>query len=336
MPDAHYTDGGDLERATAGPDVAWRVYRERDPARIPETSWQCADAVLAWLAMRLDADTIARLTRCRVIVGCGVGVDRIDAAAAGRAGIAVCNVPDYGTGEVADHALGLILALARGIVRSHEALRADVVAGWRSDLPPTLTRLEGARLGLVGLGPIGRAVAGRARGLGLEVVVYDPYLPAGEEHPVGGRRVDDFRAFLQEVDIVSIHAPLTAETRGMFDATAFRAMRPGALLVNAARGAIVDTDALADALEAGVIAGAALDVLPEEPPCAGGKLIAAFQADAPWLRGRLVLTPHSAWRSPASYAECRRKAVETALAYLVEGRLRNCVNRDLLPGPRGA
>jgi phosphoglycerate dehydrogenase-like enzyme len=285
--------------------------------------------------MRLDTDAIARLTRCRVIVGCGVGVDRIDVAAAARAGIPVCNVPDYGTGEVADHALGLILALSRGIVRSHEALRDDVVGGWRSDLPPTLTRLDGSRLGLVGLGRIGRAVAARARGLGLEIVVYDPYLPVGTEIP-GGSRIDDFPAFLGEVDVVSIHAPLTDETRGMFDAAAFRAMRPGALLVNAARGAIVDTDALADALEAGRIAGAALDVLPEEPPRAGGKLIAAFLADAAWLRGRLVLTPHSAWRSPASYAECRRKAVETALMYLTEGRLRNCVNRELLAGAPGA
>jgi phosphoglycerate dehydrogenase-like enzyme len=310
--------------------VAWHVYRERDPA-----SWGSADAVLAWLAMPLDAGAIARLRRCRVIVGCGVGVDRIDVAAAGRAGIAVCNVPDYGTGEVADHALGLILALARGIVRSHEALRADLVAGWRSDLLPTLTRLQGARLGLVGLGRIGRAVAARAPGLGLAVVVYDPYLRAAQEVD-GIRRIDDFREFLGEVDVVSIHAPLTTETRGMFDAVAFRAMRPGALLVNAARGAIVDTDALADALEAGTIAGAALDVLPEEPPRAGGKLLTAFLGDAPWLRGRLVLTPHSAWRSPASYAECRRKAVETALEYLHEGRLRNCVNGDLLAAARPA
>ncbi len=299
-------------------------------------SWHSADAVLAWLAMRLDADAIARLERCRVIVGCGVGVDRIDVTAAARAGIAVCNVPDYGTAEVADHALGLILALARGIVRSHEALRTDVVGAWRSDLAPTLMRLEGARLGLVGLGRIGRAVAARARGLGLEICVYDPHLPTGPEIPGVARCFEDFRTFLGEVDVVSIHAPLTAETRGMFDAAAFRAMRPGALLVNAARGAIVDTDALADALEAGVIGGAALDVLPEEPPRTGGKLVAAFRADAPWLRGRLVLTPHSAWRSPASYAECRRKAVETALAYLVDGRLRNCVNGDTLTRPRKA
>jgi phosphoglycerate dehydrogenase-like enzyme len=113
-------------------------------------------------------------------------------------------------------------------------------------------------------------------------------------------------------------------------------MRPGALLVNAARGAIVDTDALVDALEAGTIAGAALDVLPEEPPRAGGKLLTAVLGDAPWLRGRLVLTPHSAWRSPASYAECPRKAVETALEYLHEGRLRNCVNGDLLAAARPA
>ena len=316
--------------------MAWHVYRERDPAQIPEISWGSADAVLAWLAMPLDAAAITRLTRCRVIVGCGVGVDRIDVVAAGRAGIAVCNVPDYGTGEVADHALGLILALARGIVRSHEALRADLVAGWRSDLAPTLTRLQGARLGIVGLGRIGRAVATRAPGLGLAVVVYDPHLPQGQEIAGHGRRIDDFREFLGEVDVVSIHAPLTTETRGMFDATAFRAMRPGALLVNAARGAIVDTDALADALEAGTIAGAALDVLPEEPPRPAGKLLTAFRADVPWLRGRLVLTPHSAWRSPASYAECRRKAVETALLYLREGRLRHCVNRELLAGARPA
>jgi lactate dehydrogenase-like 2-hydroxyacid dehydrogenase len=334
VPDAHYEDDGELERGTAGPGVAWRIFRERDPSRIPDAVWGAADAVLAWLAMPLEAPTVARLHRCRVIVGCGVGVDRIDAAAAGRAGIAVCNVPDYGTGEVADHAMALVLALARGVVRSHEALREDPIAGWRSDLSPTLTRLQGARLGIVGLGRIGTAVALRARAFGLEVVAYDPYAPPGHERTVGATRVDRFPEFLGAADVVSIHAALTDETRGMFAASAFQAMRRHALLVNTARGAIVDTDALADALECGTIAGAALDVLPAEPPRAGSRLVAAFRADAPWLRGRLVLTPHSAWRTPASYLDCRRKAVETALAYLVEGRLRNCVNRDTLAHPR--
>jgi D-3-phosphoglycerate dehydrogenase len=336
VPDAPYEDDGGLERATAGPAVGWRVFRERDPARIPDGCWRAADGVLAWHGMRFDGPTIDRLTRCRVIVGCGVGVDRIDVDAAGRAGIAVCNVPDYGTGEVADHAMALVLALTRGIVRSHEALRADPVAGWRSDLPPTLARMQGARLGLVGLGRIGTAVAVRARAFGMEVVAIDPYAPSGLEIGLGVGRTHDFAALLGAADVVSVHAPLTAETRGLFGAAAFQAMRREAILVNTARGAIVDTDALADALEAGAIAGAALDVLPEEPPRPGGKLLAAFGADAPWLRGRLVLTPHSAWRSAASYRDCRRKAVETALAYLVDGRLRNCVNRDALVRPRGA
>jgi D-3-phosphoglycerate dehydrogenase len=334
VPDAPYEDASDLERAAAGPGVAWRVFRERDPGRVPDDAWQAADAVLAWHGMRIDGPIIDRLTRCRVIVGCGVGVDRIDADAAGRAGIAVCNVPDYGTGEVADHAMALILALTRGVVRAHEALRADPVAGWRSDLPPTLLRLQGARLGIVGLGRIGTAVAIRGRAFGLEVLAFDPYAPSGHEIAIGARRIEHFAAFLGAVDVVSIHAPLTAETRGMFGAAAFRAMRRAAILVNTARGAIVDTDALADALEASTIAGAALDVLPEEPPRAEGRLLAAFRADAPWLRGRLVLTPHSAWRSAASYRDCRRKAVETAVGYLVDGRLRNCVNRDTLVGPR--
>jgi len=336
VPDAPYADEGDLERATAGPDVAWRIFRERDPSRVPDAAWRAADAVLAWHAIRFDGPIIDRLTRCRLIVGCGVGVDRIDLDAAGRAGIPVCNVPDYGTAEVADHTLALILALTRGIVPGHAALAADPVANWRSDVSPILRRLQGARLGLVGVGRIGTAVAMRARPFGFDLLAFDPYAPRGHEIAIGATRVERFEEFLGAADVVSIHAPLTPETRGLFGAAAFDAMRRDALLINTARGPLVDTDALADALAAGTIAGAALDVLPEEPPRAGGKLLAAFLADAPWLRGRLVLTPHSAWRSPASYLDCRRKAVETALAYLVEGRLKNCVNGDALATVRGA
>ncbi|MGH6960462.1 MAG: NAD(P)-dependent oxidoreductase, partial [Dongiaceae bacterium] len=171
--------------------------------------------------------------------------------------------------------------------------------------------------------------------LDMPVLFYDPYVPDGQELALGFERVRRFEELLERADVVSLHAPLTDETRRMIDAAALQRMQREAILINTARGAIVDIDALGEALQAGRIAGAALDVLPQEPPDPAHPLIRAYRERAPWLAGRFLLTPHAAFYSEAGMEDMRRKPVETVVAYLTEGRLRNCVNAALLPTRQG-
>jgi phosphoglycerate dehydrogenase-like enzyme len=335
VPDFQFDDDAKLERGVAGARVRWRIFRERSADAIPASAWAAADAVLCWHEVPMGADTIRRLSKCRQIVRCGVGFDHVDIDAAGAAGIPVCNVPDYGTSEVADHAIALLLALTRGIVAAHNALRADPVKGWSYTSSPTTRRMRGARFGIVGLGRIGTATALRAKAFGYEVLAFDPYLSNGQEIALGVRRVDTLGELLAASDVVSLHAPLTRETRGIIGRAELRRMKRSAILINTARGPLVDTDALAEALEKGWIDAAGIDVLPEEPPASGGRLVAAFAKNPPWIRNRLILTPHSAWSSAASQADARTKAVETCIDYLAHGRLRNCVNAAYLERRRG-
>ncbi len=173
-------DGGQatdiaLERGVLGSLVDVELFRARTADGVPDAAWASADAVLTW-GMALGADLASKLARCRIVVGYGVGTDHIDAEALGRAGIAVCNVPDYGTGEVADHALALMLSLRRGLPTFTEMLAADPVAGWRWNAGPLMRRLDGDTLGIVGYVRIGRLVARRARRFGLGIAWFDPHI----------------------------------------------------------------------------------------------------------------------------------------------------------------
>ncbi len=329
-PDAQYHDDGEIERATGGRALDFAIHRQRDAAALPAGLLERADALIVYHEVVIDAGVIARLERCRAIVRAGVGFDHIDVAAAGAAGIPVCNTPDYGTSEVADHAIALMLAFARGIAAFQPLMRADPVANFRPWAAPFLMRLRGRRIGIVGCGRIGTATALRAKALGMEVVFYDPYLPAGQEIALGLGRVGSLAELLETSHVVSLHTPLTEETRGLIGADALAAMRPEAVLVNTARGAVVDTAALLAALREGRIAAAGLDVLPVEPADPADPLVAAFLADDPALSGRLLLTPHAAWNCPDSEADARRLSAETTRLYLCDGTLRNCVNQAWL------
>ena len=335
-PDAQYADDAVIERRTAGADVAWDIYRERGGglAQIPQASLAAADAIIAWHQVPVDEAFIAGIGRCRIIVRAGVGFDHIDLEATGRAGIPVANTPDYGTSEVADHALALMLALSRGITSFHELLQADPVGNFDSTRAPLVRRIRGRTLGIVGLGRIGIATALRAKAFGMRVVAYDPYAPAGMEIAAGVERIDRLEALLQVADVVSLHCPLTDETCNLINARTLRQMKPDAILINTARGAVVDVPALLAALKAGVIAGAGIDVLPVEPPVANDAFASVYARLAEnGLKDRLIVTPHAAWSSPESRADARRLSVETAMLYLREGRLRNLVNGDHLRRP---
>ena len=309
-----------------------RVHRGGD---LPQAVRDKAEALLLYSATAPIPHAPDAFPACRIVIRTGVGYDTIDLEAWGRRGVPVCNVPDYGTSEVADHALALMLSLLRGTGQYQEMLRADPVAGWRFGAPPAMRRIRGLTFGVAGMGRIGTAAAARARGFGMEIAVFDPYLPRGMEIALGARRVESLAELFATSDVVSLHTPANDETRGMVNEQVLAQARQGLVLVNTARGTLVDLQALHDAMRAGRVAAAGLDVLSTEPADARHPLIAAFLAREPWLEGRLALTPHAAFYSPEAQVDLRTKGVETALAYLESGDLRNCVNTAVLAPRRG-
>lgn len=271
-----------------------------------------ADAVLN-LRYELDADTVAAMERCQVVARYGIGVDNVAVEAATERGIPVTNVPGYCTEEVATHALSLLLALVRGLKRYD----ASVTAGdWDRGAAVPIARFSELTVGVVGYGDIGRAVGERVAALGANVVASDPFLDADDvaEDPA---ELVEFEALLSDSDAVTVHSPLTDGTRGLFDADAIARMPDSAVLVNVARGPIVDDDAVAAALDAGELAGAGLDVFPEEPPASDNPL-----RDHP----RVVTTPHVAWYSEEANDERRRRAAESVRVVLTGGEPDNVVN----------
>jgi len=236
------------------------------------------------------------LPACRVVGRYGVGLDTIDLVTAAELGIAVVNVPDYCTDEVADHALGLILALTRGIVPLDRGVQAGT---WDFRLAGRVRRASSQRLGVIGLGRIGSALARRALALGYDVVGTDPRGPRDSGVPTV-----PLEELLASSDVVSIHAPLDSTTRHLIDARTLALMRPTAIVVNTSRGGLVDHDALVDALRAGTLAGAALDVLEREP----------IPGDDPLIgMPNVVLSPHAAFYSEESLVEMKQKVSRRVL-----------------------
>ncbi|WP_159997652.1 C-terminal binding protein [Roseomonas sp. 18066] len=277
----------------------------------------------------LRAADLPRFPKLRAVVRMGVGYDRLDREALDDRGIAVCNIPDYGTTEVADHAVALALALRRGIALHHDLQRGDDPAPWTQVETPLVQRLGEQNFGILGLGRIGTAVALRAKAFGFDVAFYDPYLPNGVDRALGITRVRSLEALMARTDTLSLHAPLTRATTGLVDEAALRRLRPGAVVVNTARGPILDLDGLERCLRDGHLAGAGLDVLPVEPPSTGPvpSLLAAYRARESWLRGRLIVTPHSAFHTPQAYADIRLKSAETMQEILVTGTSANRIPR---------
>jgi D-3-phosphoglycerate dehydrogenase len=295
IADQNFGDGGAVERGLveeAGgtlavedckseEDVAGAIARHRPDALLVQF------APVGRRALS-DANGLAAVVRY------GVGVDNIDTAAAEERGIAVGRVPDYCVDEVADHTIALLLAVERGIVA---LAQQTAEGGWDFRAAVPVRRLSGLTLGLLGWGRIAQAVGARAEALGIRVVAHDPAFPETES----------LDAVLHTADVLSVHVPLTDETRGLVGARELGLLPEGAIVLNTARGGLVDEDALAEALASGRLRGAGLDVLASEPPA----------ADHP-LRSMpgVVLTPHAAWYSEQSVLELRRKAVETALELL--------------------
>lgn len=319
-----------VERRIYGPDV--RVILSRASGSLADLSDEdCAAAHgLMILRYKVAAKDLERFPRLRAICRMGVGYDNLDRSAAANRRIMILNVPDYGTTEVADHAIALALTLRRGLLLHHELQRKDPPASWKYVLDPLIRRTSVQTFGVIGLGRIGTATALRAKALGFHVVFYDPNLPSGVELGVGLSRAQTLEELLQHTDTLSIHAPLTPETRGMIGARELALLPGGAVVVNTARGPIIDIDALFDALKSGHLAGVGLDVLPVEPPVEPlPSLIRAYRAREAWCEGRLIVTPHSAFHTPQAWEDIRVKSAETMRAALRGPKAQNVITPDM-------
>ena len=275
-----------------------------------------ADGVLNCYA-KMTAHVIENLNRCKIIARYGIGVDNVDLAAASKARILVTNVPDYCVDEVSDHALTLLLALARQIVGADRAVKAGA---WDVVSHAGIRRLRGQTLGLLGFGKIAKALALKVQPLGMKVLVYDPYLEPAAIAPHGAEAVN-FERLLAEADAISIHVPLSPETRNLIGQGELAHMKPTAFLINTSRGGIVDEQALAVALKEGRLGGAALDVLSAEP----------LPPDHPLRQApNIILTPHLAFYSRESVVELQTKAAEEVARALKGEPPRSPVNREVL------
>jgi D-3-phosphoglycerate dehydrogenase len=276
---------------------------------------QDCDALLNTYAGPITADVMARMPRCRIIARYGIGVDTIDLDAATRAGIIVTNNPTYCIEEVAEHTMALVLACARKV-----ALYDRLVREGRWEIPPgkPIFRLSGRTLGLVGFGNIGRQVALRAKSFGMLILYADPLVSEGQ-FDAPGKKVE-LNELLAESDFVSLHPPLTPQTRKIINAGTLSRMKPTAFLINCSRGPIVDTDALARALDAKTIAGCALDTTDPEP-----------LPDPHALRGRdnVIITPHVAWHSEQAMVGLQAGAPNEVRRVLMGEWPINVVNRDV-------
>jgi phosphoglycerate dehydrogenase-like enzyme len=301
-----------VERAVIGDAAEVRRYLCASDADFTEEICS-ARALIVWHNTPIGGAGIARLRNCRALIRNGVGFDSVDIAAARDCGIAVCNVPDYGTEEVADHAIALAMALCRQLFPLDREAKE---LGWVIRVEPKLRRLRELTFGIVGLGRIGTATALRAKALGFRVIFHDPYLPNGVDKAVGISRVRTLDELLAQTDVLSLHCPLTSETRHLIAERELALLKSSAFVVNTARGAVIKKTAILEALRAGRIAGAGLDVVEDEP------LKTAAEAAVP----NLIVTCHAAFCSVESKLEMRATSARIARAAVLGEPLENVVN----------
>lgn len=324
-PQTRWQDEYTPEREGLGEGITPEFVERYDA--VTEEQWRNCDGIVG---APPPAKYMELLDKCRIFVKPAVGFDGIDLKAWGDLGIPVCNTPDYGTREVADHAMALMLTLTKSIAFHDEQLRAEPRKNWRPALNPFGQRMANCTLGVVGLGRIGGAAALRAKAFDMDVVFYDPYKPNGYDLSLGIRRADSLEDLFAQSDIVTLHTPLNDETRNLINADVLKAAKKGLILINTARGPVVDIDALYDALKDNTILATGLDVLPDEPANLEKPLIKAWHEGEDWLRHRVIITPHSAFFTPQSMRDIRGFSARTAARYLRDGRLENCVNEEFL------
>jgi len=304
--------GVDLETRVLGKTARVKYFLTDNEANFSPEILK-ADALIIWQNANITENTISRMKHCRALIRNGVGYDSVDIEAAARAGIPVCNVPDYGTEEVADHAIALSLALTRQLFSLDAEAKKP---GWKLVAKDKLRRTSSLTFGVVGLGRIGTAAALRAKSLGFNVIFYDPYLPSGTEKAIGIKRTHSLNGLLKTSDVVSIHCPLNEETHYLIAEQELSLMKPSAYLVNTARGGIIRKKDVLSALRKGVIAGAGLDVIENEP------LKTKAEARTP----NLIATCHAAFCSREGMIEMRTTSARIAKQAVQGKPLENVVN----------
>ncbi len=324
-PHIRWGDDYAIEKEALGQGVVGQFCTDFE--QVSDQQWAMCDGVVGTLD--IPEEHIGKMKRCRIFVNRTVGYDNIDLERWGELGVPVCNNPGYGTREVADHAIALMLTLMRGINFHNERLRTDPGGNWSRTLNPFAKRLSDCTFGVVGLGRIGTATAIRAQAFGMDVLYYDPYKSQADVS-IAVRRAESLTELMGQSDVVSLHTPLSDETRHMIGGAALKAAQPGLILINTARGAVIDFAALYSAMKQEVVLAAGLDVLPREPADAEEPLIRAWHTGEEWVRDRLILTPHHAFFTPQSLRDMRAFAARTAARYLRDGQLENCVNEDFL------
>ncbi|MBN1317692.1 MAG: hypothetical protein JXA42_19570 [Anaerolineales bacterium] len=302
---------------------------------VTDEQWRRADAIISKPDAPPEKREIAE--NCRIFVTSKTGYENINLEAWGALGVPVCNVPNYGTTEVADHAIGLLMAINRNVVVHTNVLQADIMNNWDQSRCPFGKRLSCCTLGIIGLGRIGTAAALRAKTFGMDIVFYDPYVRQGVDRSIGVRRVDSVEELVAQCDYVSLHATLNDETFEIINERTLAAAKPGIVIINTARGQMVDLDALYSAMKDGRVMAAALDVLPEEPKLPGKpgnplkyELIRAWSDREEWIKDRLILTSHVGYLSPESSLDMRTMPIDIVAQYLNNGLLYNCVNEKYL------
>lgn len=328
----YLTEAG-VEAEILGPEAEVICYACNDEKQLPDEISELI-AVMLWHNITVTAETLLRLKSCRAIVRVGVGYDNVDGVFAGELGIPVVNIPDYGTNDVADHTLALLLSVSRRLLAYASAIQEDPVRGWNPAVGGDLHRLTDATLGIVGLGRIGTAVALRAKAFGMAVAFYDPYLPDGFDKSLQVKRFNSLTELVGVSDFLSVHAPLTEETHSMINADVLACCKPGMTLINTARGKIVSLDAIYEGLMNGRLRAFAADVLEAEPPVPAHPLIAAYVSREAPLNGRIMLTPHASFYAHETHYEMRVKSAVQMQRAARGIPLSNCVNSLHLKQPR--
>lgn len=304
-----------IERGIIGDSAEVRTYLCETDADFDDEVLQ-SSVLIIWHNIPITRTGIRQLKQCKAIVRNGVGYDSVDIQAAAECNIPVCNVPDYGTEEVADHAIALAMALCRQLFPLDTEAKQ---LGWKIKVEEKLRRLRELTFGIIGLGRIGTATALRAKALGFKVCFYDPYLPNGADKAVGISRAVTLEELLRQTDVLSVHCPLTSETRHMIGERELVWIKPTAYVVNTARGGIIQKTAILSALRAGRLAGAGLDVVEDEP------LRSAEEAATP----NLIVTCHAAFCSVEAKKDMRTTSARIARAAILNQPLENIVNANL-------
>ncbi len=284
-----------------------------------------ADVLMVYHFVSVTRAMIERMPSLKMIVRCGAGYDNVDWRAARERGIDVANVPDYGTEDVADTAIALTLAIARGTHRlSHLCQRGT--ENWTYELVVPLRRIRGQVFGLLGCGNIGTAAALRAKALGYDVVFFDPHVADGTDKALGLRRADSLEELCRQSNVLSCHCDLNDATRHIVNRQVIDWLPPASILVNTARGGVVDYQAVLYGLESGKLMGAGIDVLEQEPPNDDHPLMKAWRDPAHPAFDRLIITPHAAFYSQQGLEDMRRKSSINIRRRLTGQPIRNVIN----------